>query len=318
MSTGEVNDKEIIAYKKHFFAMDPFIGIPSGTVVSLDEFIPESERENSEYFQQFLKPINVFNIIGTDVITKEGAWCSLRVGRGKEARPFCQSDRDLISQLIPHINRAIRLHMRLNRVETERNLYAGAVNQLSVGTIILDEEGKVLQTNQVAEELIGENDGIKVVSKSLQVGTSSDTRKMRDLIKQAIAAQNGDGPSIVEAMRIQRPSGLSDLGIVIRSVPPAEWSEGKQCPSVVIFISDPEKKSRAPQEIVKTLFDLTPAEAQLAMLLANGLTVDETSEELCISRNTARAHLRSIFSKTGVTRQTMLVRLILRSVATLG
>ncbi len=54
------------------------------------------------------------------------------------------------------------------------------------------------------------------------------------------------------------------------------------------------------------------------MLLANGLTLDEASEELDISRNTARAHLRSIFSKTGVTRQTVLVRLILRSVATLG
>ncbi|MCY1183803.1 hypothetical protein D3C76_1770240 [compost metagenome] len=54
------------------------------------------------------------------------------------------------------------------------------------------------------------------------------------------------------------------------------------------------------------------------MLLANGLTLDEASEELGISRNTSRAHLRSTFSKTGVTRQTMLVRLILRSVATLG
>ncbi|MNG23881.1 hypothetical protein D3C84_1085400 [compost metagenome] len=56
----------------------------------------------------------------------------------------------------------------------------------------------------------------------------------------------------------------------------------------------------------------------MTLLLANGLTLDEASEELGISRNTARAHLRSTFSKTGVTRQTMLVRLILRSVATLG
>ena len=96
------------------------------------------------------------------------------------------------------------------------------------------------------------------------------------------------------------------------------FNEGKLCPSVAIFISDPEQESSAPQEIVKALFDLTPAEAQLAMLLANGLTLDEASDALGISRNTARAHLRSTFSKTGVTRQTMLVRLILRSVATLG
>jgi DNA-binding CsgD family transcriptional regulator len=37
-----------------------------------------------------------------------------------------------------------------------------------------------------------------------------------------------------------------------------------------------------------------------------------------VRKNTARAHLRSIFSKTGVTRQTTLIRLVLSSVAQLG
>ena len=36
-----------------------------------------------------------------------------------------------------------------------------------------------------------------------------------------------------------------------------------------------------------------------------------------IRRNTARAHLRAIFSKTGVRRQTELVRILLNSVAPL-
>jgi DNA-binding CsgD family transcriptional regulator len=53
----------------------------------------------------------------------------------------------------------------------------------------------------------------------------------------------------------------------------------------------------------------------LAMLLTNGLTLDEAAAELSVSRNTARAHLRAVFAKTGVTRQSGLVRLILNSVA---
>ena len=52
--------------------------------------------------------------------------------------------------------------------------------------------------------------------------------------------------------------------------------------------------------------------------MANGLSLDEAAELLNIRRNTARAHLRSIFSKTGVRRQTELVRLILNSVVSLG
>ncbi|WP_062267013.1 helix-turn-helix transcriptional regulator [Endozoicomonas arenosclerae] len=318
LSTGHTGDEVVASYNKHFFAMDPFVDLPSSSVVTLDEFIPEGERKNSDYVQQFLAPMNVHHILGTDINTRDGAKYSLRISRSSESDPFTQKDKEVISLFVPHLQHAIDINHQINRVETERDLYAGAVDQLAVGTIILDEEGKVLQTNHVAQDLLQENDGLKLSGHSLQVGTSRDTRKLRELIKQALSAQLNNTPSVVEALRIQRPSGKSDLGIVVRSVPTNQWAEGKHCPSVVIFVSDPDRQSQAPQEIVKALFDLTPAEAQLAMLLANGLTLDETSEQLCISRNTARAHLRSIFSKTGVTRQTMLVRLILKSVATLG
>lgn len=319
VSTGESTDDEVVAYNKQFFALDPFVDLPHGKVVTLDEFIPERDQEKSDYFSQYLAPMDVFHIVGTDIHTKDGAHCSLRISRGKRSESFTAADKEVLELLVPHLESAVKIHMRLNRVKSERNLYAGAVNQLAVGAIILDEEGKIMKVNQVAEELINDNDGLKITGKSLQVGSSSDTRKLREMIRNALGSNSHDSaPSLVEALRIQRLSGASDLGIVVRPIPMEKYSEGIQCPSVAIFISDPERKSRAPQEIVKALFDLTPAEAQLAMLLANGLTLDETAETLCVSRNTARAHLRSIFSKTGVTRQTMLVRLILKSVASLG
>jgi DNA-binding CsgD family transcriptional regulator len=85
-----------------------------------------------------------------------------------------------------------------------------------------------------------------------------------------------------------------------------------------LFISDPRQVAEPPRQAISRLYDLTPAEANLAMLLAEGLSLDEASGKLEISRNTARAHLRAIFAKTGVTRQSGLVRLLLRSVAPLA
>ncbi|MCM2321131.1 MAG: LuxR C-terminal-related transcriptional regulator, partial [Pseudomonas sp.] len=49
-----------------------------------------------------------------------------------------------------------------------------------------------------------------------------------------------------------------------------------------------------------------------------GLSLEEAAEVLNIRRNTARAHLRAIFSKTGVRRQTELVRIMLNSVMAVG
>lgn len=306
------------SYNKHFFALDPFVDLPNRQVVTTSEFLSRQEWEESEFFKRFLEPVGVFHVLGADIRTCDGAQCRIRVSRGREDPEFSEDDKALLTHFVPHLERSIKLHMQLNRIETERNLYAGAVDQLAVGTIILDEDGKVLQTNRVAERLLQDKDGLKLVYDGLQVGNPRDTQEFRRLVKQALHSQRSNMPSVVEALRVQRASGKADLGIIVRSVPLSAWNEGTQCPSVVIFISDPEQESSAPQEIVKALFDLTPAEAQLAMLLANGLTLDEASDALGISRNTARAHLRSTFSKTGVTRQTMLVRLILRSVATLG
>ena len=56
----------------------------------------------------------------------------------------------------------------------------------------------------------------------------------------------------------------------------------------------------------------------LVIQLTHGLTLEEAAKALGIRLNTARAHLRSIFSKTGVRRQTELVRIFLNSVAWLG
>ncbi|WP_137885809.1 helix-turn-helix transcriptional regulator [Pseudomonas sp. 2FE] len=318
VNTTGTSAEATASYNKHFFALDPFVDLPNRQVVTLEEVVSKDDWLNSEFYKSFLEPVDVFHILGADINTCDGAQCRIRISRGRASPAFDSEDKALLAQFIPHLERSIKIHMQLNRIETERNLYAGAVDQMAVGTIILDETGKVLQTNQVADRLIQAKDGLKLVNDGLQVGTARDTQEFRRLVKQSLLSQKSSNPSVVEALRVQRPSGRADLGIIVRSVPLSAWSEGKQCPAVVIFISDPEQQSSAPQEIVRALFDFTPAETQLAMLLANGLTLDEASEQLGISRNTARAHLRSTFSKTGVTRQTMLVRLILRSVATLG
>ncbi|MFV3308402.1 helix-turn-helix transcriptional regulator [Pseudomonas sp. NY15181] len=319
MVNANGSSAEIVAsYNQYYFNLDPFVDLPSGQVVTIDEFISQEAWLASEFYRNFAAPAGVFHILGADIRTSDGALCRIRVCRGIESPAFTEDDKARLAYFVPHLERSVVLHTQINRIETERNLYAGAVDQFAVGTIILDENGKILQTNQVAENLLREKDGLKISGDNLQVGTARDSQEFRRLVKQALLSQKSSHPSVVEAMRVQRPSGRADLGIVVRSVPLSEWNEGRHCPSVVIFVSDPEQEARAPQEIVKALFDLTPSESQLAMLLANGLTLDEASDELGISRNTARAHLRSTFSKTGVTRQTMLVRLILRSVASLG
>jgi DNA-binding CsgD family transcriptional regulator len=60
---------------------------------------------------------------------------------------------------------------------------------------------------------------------------------------------------------------------------------------------------------------LTPAETRLAIALFKGQSVEAYSKEADISINTARWHVKQIYAKTGVKRQTELIQLLWKSTA---
>ncbi len=306
------------SYSNYYYALDPFVGLPPGQVVSAEEIVGESKWRSSEFYKQFLKPVDVLHVLGADIRTDNGIECRFRVCRSHAGAPFSEPDKALCEVVLPHLKRAVQLHSHLDLIESERKLYAGTVDRMLVGTVILNETGAVMKTNSVADEMLRESDGLRIVKGAMAADYGNENRELQKLIDQAADGHAGAEPAVIKAMSITRPSGRGKLGVLIRSIPPSEWSEGQRCPSVAVFIRDPGRKTEASHEMVRRLFDLTPAEASLALLLANGLTLDDAAEELGIRKNTARAHLRSIFSKIGVTRQTTLVRVLLSSVVWLG
>lgn len=69
-------------------------------------------------------------------------------------------------------------------------------------------------------------------------------------------------------------------------------------------------RSAAPSAtILSGLFDLTPAEARVARQLIEGRSVAEIAETASLSDSTIRNQLRAVFLKTGVSRQSELVRM---------
>lgn len=312
-SAGEVS------YNSYYYSLDPFVGLPSDRVVTIDEHLGQAAWCSSELYQQFLQPLGVRYVLGADLRTEGGVECRFRVSRKIDAPDFTESEKALCMVLLPHLKRAVDLHSRMDVVESERNVCAGAIDRMLVGMAILDESGTIIKTNAAADEILANKDGIRMVKGGLDVDYAPENRKFQRLLRRATMANLGAAPAVTEAMSITRPSGKARLGVLVRTIPLSEWSnDNRRRPACVIFIRDPERKSQVSRDMVRQLFEFTPAETELALQLANGLTLDESAEELGISKNTARAHLRAIFSKTGVTRQATLVRMLIGSVVPLG
>lgn len=79
---------------------------------------------------------------------------------------------------------------------------------------------------------------------------------------------------------------------------------------ILLIIAESANASVPDADLLRVMFDLTPAEARLARGLMSGSTLEETARQLGISKLTARTQLRGIFAKTGVSRQVDLVLLL--------
>lgn len=312
---GEFESADNVRYMTYPQTNTPFANQPLDQVFTVDDIMSSAQWEQNVYFKMFCGPHDVYHLMGADISTPDGGKLRLRITRPKRAPNFSDSDRALCAGLLPHLRRASQFHNLLDRSESLSELYVQAISRLSVATLVLDESGSVLQINAVAEEILARSDGLKLVGGRLEATYPSDNRELQRLIRSAF---DPDAPKSAEAMSVTRPSGLVNLGVVVESIPSLDWAEEKGQPAALVYIRDASSKSLASEVVTKQLFNLTKAETALAMELANGLSLEEAAEALNIRRNTARAHLRSIFSKTGVRRQTELVRIMLNSVVALG
>ncbi|MCR9091219.1 helix-turn-helix transcriptional regulator [Algiphilus sp.] len=319
INTGETTQQATDSYATRFSSIDPFVRLEEGQVVTAEEMVGK-EWLNSTVYTEYLKPLGIRHLLGADLYTKDGVECRLRITRTNDDDTFTEGDRDFVRFLLPHLKRAIQLHTKLDLLETERQLFAGTINRMLLGIISYDEQGNIIETNEEARRILSEKDGIWLAHDALRLDRVKEERELHRIIRRACSGEGQEqSPAMVDAIAVTRPSGRATLGVLVKTVPAGEYSEGKYRPAAVVYLRDPEANAAQPShELVRRLFGLTRMEATLALLLTEGLTLDEAAEEMNVRRNTARTHLRSIFCKTGVTRQTMLVRLLLNSVIRLG
>lgn len=300
-------------------SMSPFTGLPPDRLVTVDDMLTEGEWRKSAYFRDWCAPHDVFHVMAVDIQTHDGCIYGFRVTRGEHGRRFSAADRARCQVLLPHLRRALDLHLLTNQDRQVNRVYSQAMAHLLVGAIMLDEQGRVLECNPMAKAILEMNDGLQVEAGRLEATYAAENRRLQRLVREVLECAGKPARlRPAEAISISRPSGKVSWGIVVQPISPDRWTEGKHRPSAAVFLRDSDHKAMPPVRLAQELFHLTGAETMLAIQLANGLSLEEAAAQLNIKRNTARAHLRSIFSKTGVRRQTELVRIFLNSVVMLG
>ena len=314
------SDEVLAQYAHSYFLSDSFVNLPVKQVITLHEFVPVEQLERSRFYTDYLVPWDAIYNLGVDVRDGDRLYARLRLTRGRHAGNFTTSEKRFVEYLVPHFDIAMRTHAALDVTKMERAIYADAMDHLTLATVILDASGARHSYQRAGARYPAPPGRHSLSNESLVLAHPADAQRLRDAVSRAIAVGRAAKPGIVEVLRARRPSGAGHYGMMIRpAAGSVEAEEPTVSPAVAVFISVEESSQTPPPiETIRKLFELTHKEAQLALCLANGRSLQEAAGDLGITLNTARAHLRSTFSKTGIDRQARLVRAILKSVAQLG
>jgi DNA-binding NarL/FixJ family response regulator len=192
-----------------------------------------------------------------------------------------------------------------------------ALDYVTLGVVLLGGQAQILFANRAARSLARESDGL-LLEETITSSRAQDTKALRATVDAAIAS-SASGEDQVSCLSLPRPSGRRDLLLLAcplatsRAVEGAIEAGGEDAPTpaVVVFVSDPERRPRVPDDVLASLFGLTRAESQIAMKLAEGGRMEEIAASLNVSKTTVAYHMRNIFQKTDTHRQADLVALVL-------
>lgn len=285
---------------------------PIATFYASNLDLPANEVRDSRFYREWVEPQGVAWASGA-IVLHEGPWLTqMMLQRTPQQPPFTREELELFNLLMPHLQRAIQMRQRFAELQLGQNLLISGMDVIAMPAILIDEFCRAAHCNRAAATLLQGRRDLWLEDAHLFSRSGSVTQQLNLEITKAIHASQGAAGDIPGVVLVPR-RGQRDLMVLISPMRMASRPEVRS--GALLFVFDPEASPHVRAELVQRLFGLSEAEAQLAVAICSGLTPEAASVERGTSLNTVRSQLKSIFAKTGTSRQADLVSVLLSSPA---
>jgi DNA-binding CsgD family transcriptional regulator len=267
----------------------------------------------SQYYNEWMRPQDLAHTMGTTLLAEGDTILNLSLLRAERAGAFGAREATDFAWTCRHLQRAMRIALRLDSITTRRSLTDEALDLLGHGVAFLRLDGRLVHCNRLAEVTLCAGDALTVRDGRL---AAVDAGAQRELLSMLHGAALGAGVSRAShSITVPRRSGARPLllsAIRLSSVGTGLAIPG---PTILVTISDGARAQATDLALLRGMFDLTPAEARLARNLAAGRSLRQAADDAGIAYETARWHLKILFQKTGTRRQAELVGKLIGSIA---
>lgn len=215
-------------------------------------------------------------------------WERLRSSGGRaldgESESFTSSELAVGRMVLPVLEDLEQARKAVDELSARTHALRVALDLLPVAAIVLDDRGRFLTSNDAAQRLFGGAAVSGAVIEAALRAVATGTEKSVTSVQRA----DGSALRVVPAQLAKRPS----------SGDPA-----------VIFLIPQNAPAQIETEILVARYGLSPMQARVVALVAQGLTNKEVAARLGISPETVHKHLNAVFQRTSLGTRSAVVAL---------
>lgn len=287
-----------------------------GEVFSAYDVVDPEQVVRSRFYREWATPQGAGDNIGA-ILEKSATSCALiAVPLPAEIGRAGADTRDRMRLLVPHVRRAVLIGKAFDLQKAIATDFAATIDALKTAIFLVDAQGRVVHANPSGMELLAADDVLYGPGTRLHAYDRAADQSLCELFN---ASATGDDLAVGPrgaALHLSSRSGSDYVAHVLPLTAGARRDSAASHRAVaVLVVHNAAKNLSSPPEAIANAFGLTPREVAVLFALVEAPGVTEMAEILGLSKTTVRTHLRSLFVKTGTTRQAELVNLVARFVS---
>ncbi|MFT4798322.1 MAG: DNA-binding CsgD family transcriptional regulator [Sulfitobacter sp.] len=291
-------DEELVQdWANHYIEVDPWIhtmvGLPLDRFYRGDDIYPRGQFLKSEIFNDFLRKNDIYHAIGGRMIIKETDATVQYVLQRSSSQGEHSGDELLLANLLTtHIKQAIWLE---DQFTTSGHPATAMLESLVDAAFLCSADRRVHQINQAADALVRQRGPVRLQSGVLSIMGPSGKQFACTVRESSISISNA---------RLSKVTRLEDHGRLysIRVVPWLLESTSllKRNQLVLVIVKPLDSEVAWTSQAAAAFFAFTSREADVARLLAVGMSPIEVAQKLEITESTVRSHIKALLHKTDV------------------
>lgn len=283
---------------------------PSEVVICRD-LCAREELLRCPFYASWMRPQGFGSTASLRLTEDPASLFSLSLLRRSMTDLFDVEHREALKRLSPHLRRAVAIARQMQRLQAQQRWQTELIGQLQLPLFVLDAQARIESLNPGAEALLGCGRGLLSSRRCLRLADAEDQRRFDVALAQAAGTA---GTRQAGGFVLRGGSLGPRLRLTLCPLPDAQQPFGQLGAQVLLLVHDPAAAPPLNETAVREAFDLSGAEARLALQLCAGLSVEQAAAANGVRVSTVRSQLHSLLLKTGTQRQADLVRLLLAAV----